>query len=188
MNNYYKWHGCQILTPCEVTQRYKSNALRPLVKSNSARIGSGSNSLFCTLCLRNARITADFGVRVQPRAHPHPCTRRTVSTTRAGADPVRAVFPREAERMSGRSIWLQGADERAWMRLLHDLRSARGLPVRGLYSALRHRTTLHAESRRPTPASLAHSRTGCVHRGPRRARCVSSLFRRIPVCRSDAKP
>lgn len=188
MSNYYKWHGCQILTPCEVTAGYKTQRA-VTTGQNSARTGSGQNSLLCFgRCVkRNAWITAAFHACLHPRPHSHPCSSRTVPCYRTRADPVRAVYLGEAERMSGCSIRLQGADERAWMRLLHDLRAPRRRQVRGLHGALRHGNALHTESRRPAPAPLAHSRTGRVHHGPRRTRCVSSLYRRVADSRSDAK-
>lgn len=86
-----------------------------------------------------------------------------VPSVRARADPMRPVLTGEAERVSSGGARLCGGSAGAWLWMLPRLRPEDGGSVRNLHGAMRVRTEVHPETRRPPAAALPHSRPGCVH-------------------------
>lgn len=81
----------------------------------------------------------------------------------ARADPMRPVYSGEAESVSsGGARMRRGvAGARLWM--LPRLRPDGWGAVRDLHGAMRLRTEVHPETRRPPPAALPHPGTSRVH-------------------------
>lgn len=84
----------------------------------------------------------------------------------ARADPMRPVYSGEAEPVSsgGARMRRGAAGARLWM--LPRLRPEERGAVRALHGAVRLRTEVHPETRRPQAAALPHPRTGRVRGDP----------------------